>query len=40
MDGGLGRVVQLETEAVVALQRQEAFRSRAAKLLLLQRHAR
>lgn len=38
MDGGLGRVVTLETEAVNALQRQDAYRVRTARLLLLQAH--
>jgi hypothetical protein len=38
MDAGLGRVVELEVEAVRKLQHQEAFRARTASLLLLQRH--
>lgn len=38
MDAGLGRVVELEVEAVRRLQHQEAFRARTASLLLLQRH--
>ena len=40
MDGGLNRVVSLETEAVVTLQKQEAFRARTARLLLLQKNHR
>ena len=38
MGGGLTKVVDLETEAVTKLQRQEAFRVRTARLLLLQCH--
>ena len=38
MGGGLNKVVDLETEAVTKLQRQEAFRVRTARLLLLQCH--
>ena len=38
MDSGLGRVVTLETEAVVSMQKHEAFRARTAKLLVLQSH--
>ena len=40
MGGGLSKVVELETNAVSTLQRQEAFRGRAARLLILQRHHR
>ena len=38
MDSGLSRVVALETDAVATLQRQEAFRARTARLLVLQCH--
>ena len=38
MEGGLGRVVQLEVEAAHTLQRHEAFRARTASLLVLQCH--